>query len=221
MPGNVLQKRICAPPTLVKQIELYNAFHRLEGYGYDWTMMLDDDEYLVLRGSGCRTLGEFAQKQDWYVSAFPWVYYGGREDPGRAGDRSTLLRRFKWRSSRAAGEVKIAFASKRLWKENRLVEFVNPHILKHGEGYVVSKTVDGRAICCDRDPDCQKIDVSKHPFVAHFYAKTPEEFAEKCARGRPDTVMSSEHQYFRPDYRPKMLEARTKADQNDVFDPLV
>lgn len=113
MPDNVLQKRICVPPTLVKQLELYNAFVKLNGFEYDWTMMLDDDEYLVLRGSGCRTLGEYAEKQAWYVSAFPWVYYGGRENPDRAGDRSTLLRRFQRRGKAVtAGEVKIAFASK-------------------------------------------------------------------------------------------------------------
>lgn len=59
-------------------------------------------------------------------------------------------------------------------------------------------------------------DPSKVPYIAHFYAKTEEEFNEKINKGRCDAIASSRHQYFLN--KEELIEHRRNADINEVND---
>lgn len=79
--------------------------------------------------------------------------------------------------------------------------FANPHCIfnydvnaVHDTAIIQSMSPSGKAFIGPYNDDLD--DPCNVPYIAHFYAKTEEEFEEKVSRGRCDAFARSRSQYF-------------------------
>lgn len=62
----------------------------------------------------------------------------------------------------------------------------------------------------------EPIDPSKQPYVAHFYARSKEQFEKKICRGRCDAFSTAPCQYYKREN--EMWAERARCDLNEVYD---
>jgi hypothetical protein len=153
-----------------------------------YALFIDGDEYWA----GPMTVKEFLAKKDPLICDFAlnWVFFTSEEEPGAPKD--SVLRRFCHRKDHNDKHIKslVNMAVHRY----EPVYFGCPHCLQSSKvGLVPWMNTSGQI---GMGPYSEfQIDFKNHPYIAHFYTKSREEYVQKLTRGRPDTS-NPDYQYY-------------------------
>lgn len=199
------------------QFRTYNAWlSSEEAREYDGAMFLDLDEYLVLHG---RTPQDELARE-WPVLGYNWGMFGSALSEGPA---DSMVLRFRRRGRNPNHHLKIMLNLGMLRNYVRLKWwFCNPHCLfvqdhlGHAAIFPAQCALGNRAEGPYNEMDC--FDLKVHPYVAHYYAKTEDEFRRKIARGRCDALRNSQFQYWQERQEKEMWKTRADFDQTEVLD---
>lgn len=199
-------------PAMARQFRCYNWYLDKMSGGDKAVAFLDLDEYLVLHGRKAGQL--FPNPQGAATLAFNWVFFGSRLSDGPA---DSLVKRFRRRANETDKHVKVMLdleAYRKSWQEI-LPVFCNPHVVHSAaqRRMIPSTAPDWEVVT---GPYNEKgYDPSVWPYVAHFWAKTREEFDEKVSRGRPDHDERSPEQYYRQRAEMERLRAERDPDGDE------
>lgn len=200
-------------PAAARQFRCYNWYLEKMSGGDKAAAFLDLDEYLVLHGRKAGRL--FPNPQGAATLAFNWVFFGSRLSDGPA---DSLAMRFRRRANETDKHVKVVLdleAYRESWNAV-LPVFCNPHVVHSAaqRRMVPATAPDGGVVAGPFNES--GYDPGRFPYVAHFWAKTREEFDEKVSRGRPDHDEASPEQYYRR--RAEMEKLRAERDPDCVED---
>lgn len=214
---------ISSDSELPRQQACFQRFldEHMELQDFDWALFIDDDERAWFNGE---TFPEFLRRlpKDWACSlALPWVFYGGEPEKDIADG---YIPRFLHRQAESSDHVKLLFNFKCMaptyWSLLRPV-WPCPHCLASATMrrfipyYIFHDGVLDPAV----GPKTQmKLDCSKDPFLAHYYALDRESWNRKLQRGRPDTD-NVEYQYWHDNMARTMEELYQERSNCPVFDP--
>lgn len=200
---------------LPKQMFCYNKFMyshaRLE---YTHFAVLDSDEYLFL---GDQSVGEFLDGRDGDVQ-LNWCFFTSEEE--RGVPKESFAHRFLHRKVYTDIHTKGIYAIGQnfpMWADVQAA-FINPHFLTSmtQRRYLPWRNVFGEE---SRGPfNYHVYDAATQLFIAHYYTRTPEEYAAKRRRGRPDCHPNDPHQFndaFMDDELEKLYAERSVGE---VFD---
>ena len=217
-------------PHMGRQITSYDAWlYSQDARFYDYALFIDADEYLVLHG---KKINEVMEEKDWPVVGFNWVFYSSKESEGPL---DSLVRRFRTRAETPNRHLKVCLDLGKLRNYAGLMWFfANPHCLtvRDPNGQTAFFPAKCEGTPPSQDPggilppgfvyaegpfnDRTGFDPAAAPYLAHFYAKTEEEFKAKISRGRADATRDSDQQFFRIEDR--MWETRKECDLDEVED---
>jgi hypothetical protein len=209
------------PGTCNLQFYAYDAWLTIASGSYDAALFIDLDEYAVFHG---RKAGEIAETMSpkTFSLSLCWSFFGSKIDSSIPPvDDSSLARRFTWRAKTCNRHVKpfVMLSSIRNYKPTLLPFFVNPHFVHaitedRRIAHITSLTPVGEKM--NGPYSASPYDPAKFPYIAHYYAKTPEEFEKKISRGRADEAPDGSKQYFK--IRDEILKTREEYDLNEVQD---
>lgn len=166
----------------VMQIKAYNRCLHLDSIPFqlDWLAFVDCDEFIVNRGK--RSFKEeLAAYDEFPALGLNWRLFGSGglhyDGDNRVLERFTKCGRILNKHVKALLHVS-------LLKEKGILDkifIVNPHTANlpamNQEGHM-----------CQGPFNEENLGRKHNLELAHFFTKTPEEFREKCARGRADTA---------------------------------
>jgi len=159
---------------------------------YDAALFIDLDEYAMLHGKTAYEIVSMNSRA--FCISLSWCFFGSRTSC--EVDRTNLLRRFTWRAKLCDRHVKPFVNFKNIRDVKLKPFFFNPHCIFHHTGAYIDKL----AIISSVSPSGQPFvgafndslaDPAEVPCIAHFYAKSEEEFEEKVNKGRADSPANS------------------------------
>ena len=200
-----------------KQLTSYNAWlYSSEADDYDIAAFIDLDEYVNLHG---KTVEEYMYGKDSPVIGLNWVFYGSKILGDWPAD--SLAKRFRHRARRPDGHIKPMLALDRLRGFYGLMFFFeSPYCLGARDGAGNSAVVPAlleNGAEAESDYADISFDPAETPYLAHYYAKTEEEFRKKIEKGRVDVPQFSAQQF-------SMLggegldDLRREYDRSEVYD---
>ena len=198
--------------TIPKQFFCYNFFLKALSKDFRAVLFIDLDEYLNLHG--VKIDKWLADQPQAICHAFNWVFFGSRADEI---DESRPLHTFRWRAREANKHVKLLVDLKLLRINNQISSvFLNPHCLHD----MCTKQILPSANVLNHEftgPYAfEEIDSSKYAYIAHYYARSKEQFQKKIFRGRVDAFSTSSCQYYKRE--DEMWAERARCDLNEVYD---
>lgn len=174
------------------QLQAYNWFACTHMLDYDWVMVLDGDEFLYLPDG--RTIEDYlkeAEGMDLPQVSFQWMMFGsGGEGVPTKG---SVVKRFTRASGVFKHEIKNAISFAWCRKNHIVPLWLNPHFTSgtngHRMGWLSSLYFPTKEVISGPENLAQvgKPVSRDMPFVAHYFTKTREEWAERRGLPRPDT----------------------------------
>ena len=170
-------------PGEAMQFKAYNHFLRRLSGGYDFALVFDADEYLVLRRhENVKDL--LAEYEDYQSVAFNWRLFGDSGLAAPAGEQYSCLGRFVTCERGLNRHVKVAVNCGKL--DGRQF-FCNPHCLS-GSLRGENVTIDPTKTRYVYGPFNEGADVESAPaYIAHYRSKTRQEWIDnKIPKGKAD-----------------------------------
>lgn len=173
------------------QLDAYNWFAHSHMLDYDWVMVMDGDEFLYLPDG--RTIEDYFKEADERgvpQVSFQWMMFGsGGEGVPTKG---SVVKRFTRASGVWKMEVKSALNFAWCRGHHIVPIWLNPHFARATDGrrlgwlssihYPTKEVMKGPT---RKDLEGQPVK-NTDPFIAHYFTKTKEEWAERRSLPRPD-----------------------------------
>jgi hypothetical protein len=153
-----------------------------------YALFIDGDE----AWAGPVTVKEFLESKGNLICDFAlnWVFFTSEEEPDAPKD--SVIRRFCHRKVYNDKHIK-SLVNMAVHRYDPVL-FACPHCLQSpSTGLTPWMNTSGQLGTGPYSE--QRIDFTKHPYIAHYYTKTRKEWLDKLNRGRPDTD-NPDYQYY-------------------------